>query len=39
MNIYYSHINVDFDAGHALVPLLIVSCIYWGEEKKKQKTN
>lgn len=32
----YSHINPNFDAGHVLIPLFIVSCIYCSEKKKKQ---
>lgn len=28
LSLCYLHVNADFNAGHALVPLLVVSCIY-----------
>lgn len=28
LSLCYLHVNADFNAGHALVPLLIVSGIY-----------
>lgn len=34
----YLHIDVDFDAGHALIPLLVVSSIYYKSKKQFQNS-